>query len=128
MSGTTDRAFNSLGYANTGLALGPELSNLLSFRLGASTSPRIFGIRDDSLRVGVNGFLFTKVDEIAPLNFRTHTDESFVGGEIDFAVDWRITSDIGVLVRYGVFLPGDAMLPGRDDPRHFFYAGVTYAF
>ena len=29
---------------------------------------------------------------------------------------------------YGLFLPGDAIPGCQDDPRHFVYAGVTYAF
>lgn len=126
-SGTTDRAFNSLGYVNTGLALAPDLSNLLSIRLGASTSPRQIGTHSDWLRLGVNGFLFFKNDEDAPLNVRT-SSETFIGGELDFAVDWRITSDLSASLRYGIFLPSDAIPDCQDDPRHFVYAGVTYAF
>ena len=126
-SGTTDRAFNSLGYVNTGLALAPDLSNLLSIRLGASTSPRQIGTHSDWLRLGVNGFLFFKNDEDAPLNVYT-ANETFIGGELDFAVDWRITSDLSASLRYGLFLPSDAIPDCQDDPRHFVYAGVTYAF
>jgi hypothetical protein len=126
-SGTTDRAFNSLGYINTGLALAPDLSNLFLIRLGGSTSPRQIGTHSDWLRLGVSGFLFFKNDKEAPLNVRT-TDDTFVGGELDFAVDWRLTSDLSASFRYGLFLPGDAIPGCQDDPRHFVYAGVTYAF
>ena len=127
MPGTDDNAFNSLGYANTGLALAPEVSNLLMFRLGASWSPPGHMLESDSLRLGVQGFIFSKLDEDAPIN--VHTDNnSFIGGEIDFVVDWQVTSDINASLRYGLFLPGDAMSDGEDDPRHFFYMGVSYAF
>jgi hypothetical protein len=126
-SGTDDNAFNSLGYINTGLALAPDVSNLFSIRLGASTSPHQIGTHADWLRLGVNGFLFFKIDKDAPLNVRT-SSETFIGGEIDFAVDWRITSDLSATLRYGLFLPGDAIPGCQDDPRHFAYAGVTYAF
>ncbi len=54
--------------------------------------------------------------------------EQFVGGEIDFLIDWRITSDLNVDFRYGIFIPGEAMPDGEDDPRHFFYIGMTYGF
>jgi hypothetical protein len=126
-TGTTDRAFNGLGYVNTGLALAPEVSNLLSLRLTLSTAPKRPGGRSEWLRYGVSGFLFAKVDKDAPINVRTQAN-TFVGGEIDFYVDWRITSDISASLRYGVFLPGDAMPDGEDDARHFIYGGVTYAF
>lgn len=126
-SGTADNAFNSLGYINTGLALAPDLSNLLSVRFSASTSPRQVDTHADWLRLGMSGFLFFKNDENAPLSVRTSSD-TFVGGEIDFALDWRITSDVSATLRYGVFLPGDAIPCCQNDPRHFAYAGVTYAF
>jgi len=36
--------------------------------------------------------------------------------------------DVSLVVRYGVFFPGDAV-PTRDaDSRQFLYAAVTYAF
>ncbi len=96
-------------------------------RFGWSTSPRIISRHGDWMRVGVSGFLFAKADQSAPLNFPT-SDATFVGGEIDLAFDWRFRSDLSFTVRYGIFLPGDAMPADEDDPRHFAYAGVTYAF
>ncbi len=126
-SGTTDRSFNSLGYVNTGLALSPDLANLFSLQLGASTSPTFWGTRSDGLRVGFAGFLFTKLDEKSAINVPT-IDHTFVGGEVDFSIDWRITSDFSTTFRYGLFLPGDAMPSQQDDYRHFGYLGVTYAF
>jgi hypothetical protein len=126
--GTDDRAFNGLGYVNTGLALAPELPNLLALRLGASTSPFPSDRRADWLRLGISGFLYGKVDDEAPLNVGTIPGEEFLGGEIDLLLDWRITSDVVANIRYGIFIPGEAMPDGEDDPRHFFYAGVTYGF
>ena len=126
-AGTTDRAFNGLGYVNTGLALAPDISNLLSIRLGYSTSPLRTGGHGRWLRAGVAGFLFTKVNQSAPLNVGT-VDKTFVGGEVDLMLDWRITSDVSLGLRYGVFIPGEAIPDDEDDVRHFVYAGVTYAF
>ncbi len=126
-TGTRDRSFNSLGYANTGLALAPEVANLLSLRLGFSTSPDVPGVRRGALRVGMNGFLFAKANQSAPISVTTGA-QTFVGSEINFFADWRVMSDVNINLRYGLFLPGDAMPAGQDDPRHFVYAGVTYAF
>jgi hypothetical protein len=126
-SGTRDEAFNALGYANTGLALAPDISNLLSLRLGVSTYPLLSVRGLERLRLGVNGFIFAKLDDEAPLDIAT-TDDSFLGGEIDVYVDWRVASDVSAQVRYGLFLPGDAIPDGQDNPRHFIYAGLSYAF
>ena len=38
-AGTKDTSFIAFGYVNTGLALAPELSNLVSFRLTGSAFP-----------------------------------------------------------------------------------------
>ncbi len=125
--GTDDNAFNSLGYIHNGLALAPEPSNLLAFSLGLSTAP-LWGISDyDKIRVGVTGRVFAKIDKDAPLNV-SPTADTFVGSEIDLFLDWRISSDVNAHLRYGIFLPGDAMPSGQDDPRHFLYVGLGYAF
>lgn len=126
-AGTKDRSFNALGYVNTGLALSPDISNLLSFRLGASTTPFPSPHRRDWLRLGLDGYLFFKADSNAPLTVNT-TNDTFVGGELNLNLDWRITSDVNASIRYGVFFPADAIPSGEDSVRHFVYAGVTYAF
>ncbi len=127
--GTTDRAFNSLGYVNTGLALAADPNNLLSFRAGVSSTPckDSLGAFSD-LRLGLDAFLFVKADDDAPISVPTIPGRAFVGGELDLLVEWRILSDITASVRYGIFFPGEAMPPGGDDIRHFLFAGVTYAF
>ncbi|MGD9692557.1 MAG: alginate export family protein [Phycisphaerales bacterium] len=126
---TTDRAFNSLGYVNTGLALAADPTNLLSFRAGVSTSPwKGSNGALDGLRLGLDGFIFLKADADAPISVPTMMGDSFVGGELDLLVEWRLLSDVTAILRYGVFFPGEAMPVGADDVRHFLYAGVTYAF
>ena len=79
------------------------------------------------MRVGVTGRVFGKIDKDGPLNVRA-TADTFVGSEIDLFLDWRISSDVNAHLRYGIFLPGDAMPSGQDDPRHFLYVGLGYAF
>lgn len=127
LTGTDDNAFNSLGYVNTGLALSPDLPNLLMLRFGASTSPAVSLLDNDWLRVGVNGFLFFKTDANAAMSIATD-DNKFVGGEVDLLLDYRITSDVTASLRYGVFFPGAAIPETQDNIRQFFYAGVSYAF
>jgi hypothetical protein len=123
---TKDHSFNTLGYVDTGLALAPNLSNLLVVRLGGSTYPLRTTRGLQRLRAGAAGFLFFKIESEASLNIRSK-DETFLGGEIDVFADWRIASDVSMNVRYGVFLPGEAACC-PDDPRHFFYVGLNYAF
>jgi hypothetical protein len=129
LSGTKDESFNAFGYANTGLALAPELANLLSLRLGASAMPwREQGTRGllGRLRLAVDGFLYMKTDDSAPMSVSTVAGEGFVGVGVDLTLQWIITSDVAFDLRYGIFVPGDAV--ADDDPMHFGYVGVSYGF
>ncbi len=126
LAGTNDTSFISFGYVNTGLALAPELSNLVSFRITGSAFPlRGRGIFD-RMQVSLSGFVFAKYDDNAPISVPTVAGESFIGGEVDLMLDWTLTSDLNLLVQYGIFLPGDAM--ANSDPLHFFYVGFSYGF
>ena len=125
-SGTKDESFNAFGYANTGLALAPELANLISVRFGASALPwrghRLLG----GMRVGVDTFLYAKTDDDAPISVTTTSGEGFVGVGVDLILSWILTSDVTFDLRYGIFVPGSAV-PNKD-PLHFGYLGVSYGF
>ena len=126
LAGTKDTSFIAFGYVNTGLALAPELSNLVSFRLTGSAFPlRGHGVFD-KMQVALSGFVFAKYDSNAPVSVPTVAGENFLGGEIDFTVDWTVASDVNLIVQYGVFLPGDAM--ANSDSLQFFYVGLSYGF
>ena len=126
LAGTNDESFISFGYVNTGLVLAPELSNLVSVRVTGSAFPlRGRGILD-KMQVSLSGFAFAKYDDGAPISVPTVAGESFVGGEFDLMLDWQLTSDLNLLLQYGIFLPGDAMV--NSDTLHFFYVGFSYGF
>jgi hypothetical protein len=124
---THDRGFNAFGFADTGLALAPDLSNLLTLRIGASVLPSPDPGWLERLRVGVNGYVIDKLSHDAPISVPSTADR-FVGVESDFFVDWQLTSDLAFEARYGLFLPGAAIPSGRDDVLQFFYTGFSYAF
>lgn len=126
LSGTVDRAFNSLGFVNTGLAFAPSLSNIMSFRLGASTSPFVGVEGLEQMQVGADFFLLSKMDGRAPIDEPTSRDR-FLGPEVDLYVNYRITSDLAVSARYGVFFPS-AAIQSEKDTRHFVFLGMTLSF
>ena len=90
------------------------------------TSP-LFG----KLQIGTNLFLFNKLNVDAPIDEDTAADR-YLGFEADFYANWQITSDVSVAMRYGFFVPGDAiggaLTPNDGDVRHFFYSGLTLGF
>jgi hypothetical protein len=120
--GHTDHAFNALGLVNTGLAFAPQVSNLLALRLGGSTFP----LRGRRLQVGGDVFLLGKFHSRAPIDEPT-SDDWFLGVEPQIYLNWQVTSDISLSLRYGVFFPGSA-IEQDEHPRNFFFAGVTFSF
>jgi len=125
---TPDRSFNSLGFVYTGLALAPQIANLHAVQASFSSAPWADGPASlRRLRLGLDGFAFAKADPDAPMGFAT-LDRRWIGAEVDGILDWTVLSDLTVNLRLGLFLPGDALPPGTDDPRTFLLAGVTYAF
>lgn len=133
-SGTDDEGFNAFGLLNTGLAFSPSVSNLITYRIGASTFPFPDSSRFRRFQVGVDLLAFAKFDKDAPIDEPTDPDERYLGFEPDLYLNWQITSDITIALRYGVFFPGsaidDSATGGDSDnhPRHFFFTGVTFAF
>jgi hypothetical protein len=71
-------------------------------------------------------FFFDKFDANAPIDEPT-TDKSYLGFEPDIFLNWQITSDVTIAIRYGIFIPGAAIVNDSEN-RQFFGAGVTYAF
>lgn len=124
--GTDDNAFNSLGFANTGLAFAPSLSNILTVRAGASTFPFKGHSVLDRFQVGADIILLNKFDEAAPIDEPTR-ERTFLGVETDLYLNYRVTSDLALNVRYGAFFPGTA-IAGEHDTRHFVLFGITLSF
>lgn len=124
-----DHGFNSNGFVNTGLALAPQPSNIVVPSLGVSFNPLPSIPLFKDLRYGVTGYVFNKLEGDAPISVLTRPGAPFIGGEIDQMLDWRISSDLNLNIRYGVFWPNkDAFFPGEGRVRQFFYVGMTYAF
>ncbi len=124
--GTTDTAFNSLGFVNTGLSFAPTLSNLWVGRAGVSTFPLTDVRGMDQFQVGADLFVFGKFDSSAPIDEPTG-DDALLGFETDLYMNYRVTSDLAVNGRYGAFFPGDA-IDGPSDVRHFVSLGITLSF
>lgn len=124
--GTTDHAFNAFGLINTGLAFAPTPSNLIALRGGISSFPfpDIHAVR--SMQLGLDLFLFAKLRENAPIDEAT-TNDRILGFEPDLYMNWQMTSDVTLALRYGAFVPGEAIV-SDGKIRQFIYAGVTFAF
>jgi hypothetical protein len=124
--GTKDHGFNAFGLLNTGLAFAPSVSNIMAVRVGGSTFPFPDSARLGKMQVGADFFVFGKTRENGGID-ETTTQGHYLGVEPDIYMNWQVTSDVTLVLRYGVFFPnGDVVV--SDDTRQFFFGGVTFAF
>lgn len=124
-SRSKDRSFNAFGLINTGLAFAPEVTNLVMVRAGGSVYPAPHIEAFNKLQVGIDLFAFGKFDKDAAIAEPTN-DSRYLGFEPDLFLNWQISSDVSLAVRYGIFFPGEA-IENDDRPRQFIFAGVTFA-
>jgi hypothetical protein len=124
-----DRNFLYFGYAPTGFALAPRLSNLQMFRAGVEAFPfeRLEAFR--RLSCGVNYYRFLKHRSTGGVSDLDATADSIdIGHEVDLYADWRILSDLKVSLEYGHFMPGDAYADPLDAAEDFFSLSLTHTF
>jgi hypothetical protein len=124
--GTHDRAFNASGLLNTGLAFAPSVSNLMALRVGGSMFPVPDSAALKRMQVGADFFVFGKTDRNAPIDEGT-LEGRYLGVEPDIFLNWQITSDVTLALRYGVYFPNSDVVVS-DQTRQFFFAGLTLAF
>lgn len=123
---TGDHGFASLGYAFTGVAFSAPLSNLISARVGAATFPARSSETFRELQVGTDLITSFKYNRNGGIDEPTN-DSRYLGTELDVYTNWRVTSDLAITARYGVFFPGSA-IADPDNVRNFVYFGVTLSF
>ncbi|KPK79680.1 MAG: hypothetical protein AMJ81_12930, partial [Phycisphaerae bacterium SM23_33] len=126
-AGTDDESFNAFGFRDTGLAFAPRIANLHIWQLGVSALPLEHIDLFRKMELGTKVYFYSKHKSGGAISDPTaFKSSSWVGWEWDVFCNWRITSDVSMTVRYGVFQPGAAFI--SQDCRQFFYAGLTYSF
>jgi hypothetical protein len=123
---TRDNAFNAFGLINTGLAFAPEVSNLAAFRIGAATYPLSDCDFFHRMQLGFDFFVFNKLQKDRVITEKSG-NKHYLGVEPDVSLNWQITSDVTLAVRYGIFFPDDNLL-AHGFNRQFVYTGLTFAF
>lgn len=127
LSGTNDTSFLSFGFIQTGFSLFPRVSNIHILRLGGSIRPLVSTELFHSVDVGIYGYYYRKAVSQEPISDpRSFLNNVDVGKEIDLLLRWRIFSDLGFSLNYGLFFPGAAY--SEKGARNFVNAGITYSF
>lgn len=122
-----DTGFIGFGYRDTGLSFAPRFSNLHMVRTGASFYPWPNDTRLAQLQLGTDWFFYHKHHRDGAVSDPTANRTSgYLGWEMDYFANWRITSDLAWTARAGLFFPGSAF----DDrtARSFVLVGWTWSF
>jgi hypothetical protein len=122
-----DNSFSAFGYRDTGLAFAPRMSNIHIWRTGGSFLPLETLKGFERFELGTDWFMYAKNRSQGAVSDVTADDPSgFLGWEMDYYLNWRITSDLSFTTRFGTFFPGQAF--SDETTRTFFLTGVTYSF
>lgn len=122
-----DTSFSGFGWRDTGLSFAPRLSNVHIWRLGGAIKPfeDIRALRE--LEIGTDWFLYSKHHRDGGVSdFTADRGSSYLGWEMDYFLNWRITSDLSYTARFGTFFPGGSF--SDQTTRTFFLTGVTWSF
>jgi hypothetical protein len=122
-----DTSFVGFGFRDTGIAAGFALSNIHIWRAGGAFKPfeRVALLRD--VELGTNFFLYHKHQSRGAVSDPTANEfEGYLGWEMDYFMNWRLTSDLSWTVRWGTFFPGSAYQD--DEARPFVFTGVSWSF
>ncbi len=122
-----DNSFVGFGYSDTGLSFAPLYANLHMWRIGGSFYPYPDRRELRRLQLGTDWYLYHKHHASAAVSDPTATVGSgYLGWEMDYYANWRVTSDFAWTARLGAFFPGQAF----DDTswRPFLLLGMTWSF
>ena len=124
--GSNDYCFNAFGFRYTGYSFAPVITNIHVLRLGFSFLPFPEDQLLDQLEIGADVFGYASAQTGGMSDVSAGTGSRSLGYEADTHIYWRMASDLSLVVRYGVFMPGEAFLDGTS--RHSLYTGVTLSF
>ncbi|MCD4825331.1 MAG: alginate export family protein [Phycisphaerae bacterium] len=126
---TKDRAFNAFGFRDTGISLAPLISNIHIYSAGASFFPLEKIRLCKKMEVGSKVFFYQKDKAAGPISDPMAAgDAAWLGCEWDVYCNWRLTSDLALTARYGVFMPGSAYDTRDKTCRQFLYTGLVFNF
>lgn len=129
--GTDDHSFLGFGFLNTGVSFAPLFANLEMVRLAGAFRPfeECCEWRMSDMEIGSSFFLYWRPDAAAGVS-DVRADlpgHHFLGSELDLFANWRISSDLYLLLNYGVFFP-DADSFSVEHSRQFVGLTLTWLF
>lgn len=122
-----DTGFVGFGFRETGLSFAPRISNLHLARVGASVHPFPDDARWRHFEVGTDWYLYYKHHRGGSVSDPTSDRGSgYLGWEMDYFANWRVSADLAYTARFGSFFPGSAF--SDRTTRTFALLGVIWSF
>lgn len=129
IKGHIDNSFVAFGFRDTGLSYAPRLSNIQIWKFSGSFLPVPDVRLLKNMELGLNVFIYAKNRTNAAVSDPLATENSaYLGWETDYFMNYRITSDFALTVRYGLFFPGSAYDSNERETRPFLLSGFTWSF
>lgn len=126
VQGSDDYGFNAFGFRYTGYSFAPVVTNIHVLRFGVAFLPFPENKVFERLEIGADVFGYASAQTGGMSDPSAGVGSRSLGYETDAHIYWRMASDLSLVVRYGVFFPGNAFLDKTD--RHSLYTGVTLSF
>ncbi|MFQ5422882.1 MAG: alginate export family protein [Phycisphaerae bacterium] len=122
-----DHGFVGFGFRDTGLAFAPRLSNIHVWRAGGAFRPFAEVEAAKNLELGTDWFVYAKHRSSAAVSDPFADRRSgYLGWEMDYFANYRVTSDLAFTVRFGSFFPGRAFTDRTT--RTFLLTGLSWSF
>jgi hypothetical protein len=122
-----DKSFVGFGFRDTGISFAPRLANVHVWRLGGSFIPLAKVEAARNLELGTDYYLYAKdQSDAAVSDSLADRAAGYLGWEMDYYMNYRVTSDLSFTVRYGVFFPGTAF--SDQSNRTFLLTGLSWSF
>jgi hypothetical protein len=122
--------FVPISQTDRALVFSPQLTNLVVGEASYSLKPFDgLGIRAlTDLQAVLTALVFARPTTGAASQADPASDSLYLGTEVDLVVNYRPFSDLGIALKGGVFLPGDALGEQRTDPEYLVGLLVSLSF
>ena len=130
-AGTTDHGFLGFGLLNTGVSFAPMFANLEFVRVAGAFRPfeQCCEWRLSDLEMGTSFFAYWCPAEDGGVS-DVRADKpghAYLGSEVDLFVNWRLSSDVYLMLNYGIFFP-EAESFAVERSRQFVGLNLTWLF
>ncbi len=126
-----DTNFLYFGVFSGGYALAPRLSNMFVYKVAASCMPfEAVPWLGKNVALGSKYYIYRK-DKTGGGIYdvdATNRQSADIGQEVDFFAHWRVSGNLRLACRYGLFFPGAAYPSETRDTSQYVYTRVSLMF